>query len=270
MVKKILTIRFENVHFRFPTNSGASGLLCDVPCLANFSATLPLGHIVAVLPEQRTDLKSGGEGVMTILKLMTSQLYSNRGTVHVPPHMDTLLVHTEPMIICEPLMKNLRMGKPKADEAFVWKVAEALGMTKAVLGHGDMHLGNNGHSLRLADRQVVCLTRALIADPHILVLAKPCTVFSVRHAQQVMAVLSQWQRREGLWANGATSSIQDKILDTRTLIMSVPASSDVPDCVDLTAQVKRGQSATATLAIKTRSASASVPEVIEQQDYDEL
>ena len=271
MVEAALTIQFDNVHFEYPTNKGAKALVCDVPLLVGqMSFTLPLGHLVALLPEVHNGHRSGGEGLMTIMKLLTSQLYPTRGEVRIPPHLSTLLVHLEPMLLAEPLLKNLTLGNPKVDEAFAWKVAEALGMTKAVLGHGTMHCGNDGGSLRLADRQVVSLARALIADPHVLVISKPCASFGADHAKMVFATLLDWQKRRGLWAPaaGAPKNDQNTVLDSRSLVVSLTHSSleHIPSEIEIIGQVNRDDSgASITLSENKNKNKGAAPM---ESDYD--
>ena len=241
MIKGMLSIQLDQVTFAYPDAKELSG---QIKMLNNLTAVIPLGYFIALVPEmEKGEAGSGGGGVTTLMKLITSQLYSTRGEVRVPAHLRTLMVHHEPLILADPLLENLLFGNERdVDEAFVWKVAEALGLSTNLLGKGGMLVGVGGFGLRRVDREVVCLARALLADPHVLVCAKPAANFATQHASKVFAVLKDWQELKGLWEGAGrgheATPGQDQILNTRTVIFGVPCNShDFPEEVDLLATV---------------------------------
>ena len=63
-------------------------------------------------------------------------------------------------------------------EEEIWRVAELVGLSRVLLGRGDVRCGKNGDAIRFADRVAVALARALIADPDVLILNRPASSFS--------------------------------------------------------------------------------------------
>ena len=236
MIKSMLSIQLDKITFSYPDAMELHG---QNKMINKLTATIPLGYFVALVPE----VAGAGGGVTTLMKLVTAQLYANSGELRIPPHLHTLMVHHEPLVLSDSLLQNLLFGNRRdVEEGFVWKVAAALGLSQKLLVKGAMRVGTGGFSLRLVDRQVVCLARALLVDPHVLVLAKPAANFAKEHAAMVFRVLKDWQERTGLWEGVGVGSKaapdQDPILNTRTLIFGVPcASHDIPEEVDLVATV---------------------------------
>jgi ATP-binding cassette subfamily B protein len=71
------------------------------------------------------------------------------------------------------VLDNLRVGKPTATLAEVQAAARALDVADLLddLPHGlDTQVGERGANLSLGQRQIVCFTRAMLADPRILLL----------------------------------------------------------------------------------------------------
>jgi hypothetical protein len=265
MLTAMLSIQMDKDCFDFPDNKGAKGMSGNVKMLDKLCATIPLGHFVALVPEHQEQGEFGGGGMTTLMKIITGQLYANSADVLVPPHLHTRLVHPEPLILAEPLLKNLLFGNPKCDPAFAWQVAEELGLSSKLLKQDKMHVGTGGFSLRLIDRQVVCLARALIADPHVIVCCKPAATFSQRHAGKVFSVLKDWQERKGLWldagTDGKTGRDQDPVLNTRTVIFGVPAASSIPPQVDVVATLCHRESG-AVVCLEPRNSSGFGREVV--------
>jgi ABC-type multidrug transport system fused ATPase/permease subunit len=245
MLTAALSIQVENASFHYPQNKGHQAMENDVLLLNGLNATIPLGHFVAMCPmlSDEEALTNGGAGITTLMKILTSQLYATAGEVKIPPHLTTLLVHHEPLILAEPLLKNLTFGNPKCPEDFAWKVAAELGLSPQVIQRGNFHMGFGGFSLRLVDRQIVCIARALIADPHILCIIKPAATFSKHHSEKVFQVLKDWQERKGLWegkgAGDQAAPGQDPILNTRTVLFGMMSGQPVPTQVDIIATLQQ-------------------------------
>ena len=71
------------------------------------------------------------------------------------------------------VLENIRMGRPQANEADVRAAARALDCLDLLesLPRGlETEVGERGTSLSLGQRQLICFTRAMLADPRILIL----------------------------------------------------------------------------------------------------
>jgi ATP-binding cassette subfamily B protein len=71
------------------------------------------------------------------------------------------------------VMDNIRYARPDATEADVIAAAKAIGSHDAILGLQNGYqtdVGERGGSMSLGQRQLICFTRAFLADPRILML----------------------------------------------------------------------------------------------------
>jgi len=202
----------------------------SVRATKGLNAAMPLGGIVGLRSE------ADGMGVFTLMKLCTGHLHPTGGSVHVPPHVRTLLVHHEPLIIDSTLWDNLTFGRPDAPADFVWDVTRRLRLSEGLIeAQRDLRLGAGGCKLRLADRQVVCLARALISRSECLFLYKPTDNLSGEHRQAVLDTLADWvaflgifqREKEAHTVQLATGNVLD--LAARTCYISLGADLPVPE-----------------------------------------
>jgi ATP-binding cassette subfamily B protein len=71
------------------------------------------------------------------------------------------------------VMENIRYARPESTEEQVIAAAKAIGSYDAILGLADgfeSSVGERGASLSLGQRQLICFTRAFLADPRIFML----------------------------------------------------------------------------------------------------
>ena len=184
--------------------TGASLETANTPLITRSLSgdSLPLGgHLIAVETP-------AAAGTLTLLKLIAGVLYPTEGWLHTPAHLRTVLVH-EAQILKDTLWNNLTVGVtsepppgPRYDawRAHVWSIAEALGLSKALIGNDNVRVGEGGGVLRLVDRQIVSLARAFVSDPHLLLLNKPTAIFEQGLRNNFFRLLGQWTRREGIFA----------------------------------------------------------------------
>lgn len=99
---------------------------------------------------------------------------------------DTLLFDTT-------VAANIRMGRPGADGATIWRAAEAAAAAEfiAALPEGmDTSVGTNGHRLSGGQRQRVALARALLRNPRILLLDEATSALDAESEAAVQQALS--------------------------------------------------------------------------------
>ena len=71
------------------------------------------------------------------------------------------------------VMENIRYAKPDATEADVIRAAKAIGSYDAIMSLKDgfkTEVGERGANMTLGQRQLICFTRAFLADPRIFML----------------------------------------------------------------------------------------------------
>jgi len=162
-------IAFEDVTFAY--SPGAE------PALRDIDLRVPAGQTVALVG-------STGAGKSTFAKLAARFYDPTEGRVLVDGHdlrdvqARTLreqmgIVPQEAFLFSGTIRDNLAFGRPEATEADVEEAARAVGahdfITALEQGY-ETEVGERGIQLSAGQRQLVAFTRALIADPRILVL----------------------------------------------------------------------------------------------------
>jgi ATP-binding cassette subfamily B protein len=108
------------------------------------------------------------------------------------------------------VLENLRVGRPTATEAEVRAAAQALDVADLLddLPKGLLtEVGERGASLSLGQRQIVCFTRAMLADPRILLLDEATSGLDV-------VTEARLQRALGRLLKGRTSFVVAHRLST--------------------------------------------------------
>jgi ATP-binding cassette subfamily B protein len=71
------------------------------------------------------------------------------------------------------VLDNVRLGRPDASEREIIDAAESLGVRDLIEALADgwhTRVGERGAGLSLGQRQIVCFTRAMLADPRLVLL----------------------------------------------------------------------------------------------------
>ena len=92
------------------------------------------------------------------------------------------------------LAHNLALGDPSADEARLWAALEAAELAQEVreLPQGlETELGERAHTLSGGQRQRLCLARALLLDPAVLVLDDPLSAVDTGTETRILANLAR-------------------------------------------------------------------------------
>lgn len=125
-----------------------------------------------------------GSGKSTIVSLISRFYQPQKGRVLVDGHdlrhvtgeslhRQTGLVLQVNYLFSGNVMENIRYARPAASEAEVIAAAKAIGSHEAILGLKDgfaTEVGERGANMSLGQRQLICFTRAFLADPRIFML----------------------------------------------------------------------------------------------------
>jgi ATP-binding cassette subfamily B protein len=149
----------------------------DKLVLHDVSLTAEPGQVVAIVGET-------GSGKSTIVNLIAKFYLPSIGQVSIDgrdlrelrsdflhAHMGNVLQSN--FLFSGTVLANLRVGRPAATEEEVRAAAAALDVLDVIEGlpRGfDSEVGERGSHLSLGQRQIVCFTRAMLADPRVLLL----------------------------------------------------------------------------------------------------
>ncbi len=190
-------IRFEGVRFSYP---GAPG-----EALRGIDLDIAPGETVALVGET-------GAGKSTIVKLVARFYDATAGRVLVDDvavtdlDLDTYrrrlgYVPQEPFLFSGTVRDNIAYGRPDATDAEVEAAARAVGANDFIAGlaGGYLHpITERGRSLSAGQRQLLCLARALLVDPAILLLDEATANLDLGTEARV-------QRAMGLVSTGRTT-----------------------------------------------------------------
>jgi ATP-binding cassette subfamily B protein len=191
------TIEFVDVRFAYP-NTG-------VEIMHGVDLTVSPGETVALVGET-------GAGKSTIVKLVARFYDVTSGSVLIDgtPITDLDLrayrrrlgyVPQEPFLFSGTIRDNIAYGRPDAADAEVEQAARAVGAHDFVsqLSGGYLHpVTERGRSLSAGQRQLICLARALLVDPSILLLDEATANLDLSTEARV-------QRAMGLVSSGRTT-----------------------------------------------------------------
>ncbi len=164
-------VALERVSFRYDTTAAGEWVLREVDFSVAAGATIAL-------------VGPTGSGKTSIISLLARFYEPQQGRVLVDGlnvrdftveslHRQLGIVTQENFLFTGTVMDNLRFGKPGATDAEVIDAATRLGIHEAIerfAGGYSTLVGERGGNLSAGERQILTITRAMVAEPRILIL----------------------------------------------------------------------------------------------------
>lgn len=184
-------IRFDHVTFRYPTRP-------EVSALEDFSLTIAPRETVAVVGPS-------GAGKSTLFQLLQRFYDPEGGSVSIdgvridqadPAEVRrrTAMVPQETVIFAASARDNLRYGAWDADDAAIWRAAEAANAAdflRALPEGLDTFMGEGGARLSGGQRQRLAIARALLRDAPILLLDEATSALDAESERLVQDALGK-------------------------------------------------------------------------------
>jgi ABC-type multidrug transport system fused ATPase/permease subunit len=183
-------VRFEGVSFRYDSTSDDRWILEDVDFLAEAGQTVALvGHT--------------GSGKTSIISLLARFYEPQFGRILIDGrdvgrttieslHRQLGIVTQENFLFTGSILDNLRFGRPEATDDEVHAAAKAVGTDEMIRNMKDGYLtkvGERGGNLSAGERQLLCITRALVAQPRILILDEATSAVDAKNEALIQKAL---------------------------------------------------------------------------------
>jgi ATP-binding cassette, subfamily C, bacterial LapB len=169
------------------------------PVLHDISVHIPAGQSVALVGRM-------GSGKSTLARLLSGALQPSSGTIEID---GAPLAHIDPAdlrrnlgvmlqdnwLFAGSVRDNIQGGHRAASDAEVLAAAHLSGLGDFLAGHSEglaMMVGERGEGLSGGQRQAVCMARAVLGDPQILVLDEPTSAMDVASEQALLARMTPW------------------------------------------------------------------------------
>lgn len=204
VLKNAPVVRFEGVSYAYPSSAAGSGsddgaLSPSRNALEDITVEVPAGGHAVLLGHS-----GSGKSTLAQLLLRYDDPQSGRITLDGVPitgySLDSLRRHIVAVsqrnqLLDSTLALNLRLGAPDASDQQLWDVLEAVGLADEVRAMPEglaTSVGPNGSALSGGQAQRVCLARALLMNPKVLVLDEFTANLNTELESEIRSSIDTW------------------------------------------------------------------------------
>jgi ABC-type multidrug transport system fused ATPase/permease subunit len=187
------SIRFEHLNYSYPKAAGRS--------LEDVSLDVQHGMTVAIVGPN-------GSGKTTLMRMLSRFLLPGEGRVLVDGvdiaavnlrslRKQIAVVTQEIVLFRGTIAENIAYGRPHADHAQIEAAARAARVDEFVArlpGGYDSSLGDEGAGLSGGEKQRICLARAILRDPAILILDEATSQVDSESESKINQILREFRR----------------------------------------------------------------------------
>jgi ABC-type multidrug transport system fused ATPase/permease subunit len=185
-------VSFDNVWFRYDTTPENQWVLRDISFDANPGETVAL-------------VGATGSGKTSIISLITRFYEPQRGRILIDGidlmsatveslHEQIGIVTQENFLFTGTVMENLKFGRSAAMDEEVVSAAKRLGTHEVIMRLADGYqtkVGERGANFSAGERQLLTFTRAMVAQPRILILDEATSAVDVQTEQTIQYALEE-------------------------------------------------------------------------------